>query len=185
MTTAFAPPKHTLLHFENAAFRYEPYPIGLVRPVFKDGLYEELLEAWPADSLFAFMAKLGKKYSLSEVNNSAEYQKFLERTPIWKEIHAEVKSAEFVRRVLHVLRGAGIDLGIADDVAVNPAAKGAGGLTRWAGNLQPQHATALKKRFEISMLPADGGHIKPHTDSPGKLMTLVVSFCDEREWQAS
>jgi hypothetical protein len=51
--------------------------------------------------------------------------------------------------------------------------------------LQPQRATAIKSRFEFSMLPADGGHIKPHTDSPGKLITLVVSFCDEREWQAS
>ena len=59
------------------------------------------------------------------------------------------------------------------------------GLSRWAAHLQPQRATALKTRFEFSMLPVDGGHIKPHTDSPGKLITLVVSFCDHGEWQSS
>ena len=31
-------------------------------------------------------------------------------------------------------------------------------------------------RFEFSMLPADGGSVMPHTESPGKIVTLVVSM---------
>ena len=185
MLTAWLRPKTALFRFEDAEFRYEPYPIGLALPVFEEALYRELLQAWPADRLFAFMPKLGKKYSLSEVNNAAEYHQFLQRTPIWNEVHAEVKSAAFVRRVLAVLRDAGIDLGISDEVAVNQPANGSASLSRSVATLQSQRATSLKTRFEFSMLPADGGHIKPHTDSPGKLITLVASFCDEGEWDSS
>jgi len=174
-----------LLNLEWADFRYEPYPIGIARPVFSADLYQELLESWPESGLFAFMPKLGKKYSLSEVNNAGEYHKFLERSPIWKEIYLQVKSQEFTRHVLGVLRGGGVDLGVPDDVTVNASAGGAAGSSRWATNLHPQRATGLKTRFEFSMLPADGGHIKPHTDSPGKLITLVVSFCEPREWEPS
>jgi hypothetical protein len=32
------------------------------------------------------------------------------------------------------------------------------------------------------MLPADGGHILPHTDSPNKVVTLIISMVDEGEW---
>ena len=32
------------------------------------------------------------------------------------------------------------------------------------------------------MLPAQGGHVIPHTDGAGKVVTLVVSMLDESEW---
>jgi len=171
-----------LFHCENVQFRYDPYPIGLARPVFPAGTYRELLEAWPAIELFAFMPKLGKKYSLSEVNNAAEYHDFLSRTPIWKSVYQEVKSAQFVRSALNVLSAASVDLGMPEQVPVNQSHGGGSNLSHWAPHLNPQRSTGLKTRFEFSMLPVDGGHIKPHTDSPGKLITLVVSFCDEQEW---
>jgi hypothetical protein len=184
MLTALAEPKHSLLSLASATFRYEPYPIGLARPAFTARLYDELLNSWPDADLFAFMPKLGNKYSLSEVNHPDQYHKFLQRTPVWNDVYQEVKSPQFVHSVLQMLRAGGIDLGIPDDVAVNqPANKG--GSLRWAAALDPKRAAALRTRFEFSMLPADGGHIKPHTDSPRKLVTLVVSFCDPRQWQAS
>ena len=183
MLAALLPTKTSLFDFSGAAFRYEPYPIGLARPIFSDDLFQDLLAAWPAQELFAFMPKLGKKYSLSEVNHPEKYEEFLRGTPIWKQIHTEVKSAPFVQGVLTVLREHGIDLGIPAGIPVNrPAAKKTG-LAGWAAVLHPQQATGLKTRFEFSMLPADGGHIKPHTDSPGKLITLVVSFCDPHQWR--
>jgi hypothetical protein len=40
----------------------------------------------------------------------------------------------------------------------------------------------LNARFEFSMLPADGGSVIPHTDAPGKFITLVVSMLREGEW---
>jgi len=35
---------------------------------------------------------------------------------------------------------------------------------------------ALRARFEFSTLPSDGGCIRPHTDAPTKIITLVVSI---------
>jgi 2OG-Fe(II) oxygenase superfamily len=32
------------------------------------------------------------------------------------------------------------------------------------------------------MLPADGGYIKPHTDAPNKIITLVLSMMRPGEW---
>ena len=98
MTLTLAPRDTSLFRFAKAQFRYEPYPIGLARPIFPPETYQELLAAWPGHELFAFMPKLGKKYSLSEVNNPAQYHEFLERTPSWNAVFDEVKSARTVVR---------------------------------------------------------------------------------------
>jgi hypothetical protein len=167
--------------FQSAQFRYDPFPIGCTRPIFSSELYEELQLAWPSNDLFAFMPKLGKKYSLSEVNNPDAYHAFLNRTPIWKEVYNEVKSPEFTYSVIRLLKESYIDLGIPMDVPVNQtrSSRTLEKISSWAAFLSPAKATGLKTRFEFSMLPADGGHIKPHTDSPGKLITLVVAFADD------
>jgi hypothetical protein len=36
--------------------------------------------------------------------------------------------------------------------------------------------TKLKTRWEFSLLPADGGCLRPHTDIPSKLLTVVLSM---------
>jgi hypothetical protein len=41
---------------------------------------------------------------------------------------------------------------------------------------------ALSARFEFSAMPALGGNILPHTDSPQKIVTLVVSMRNAQEW---
>ncbi len=46
----------------------------------------------------------------------------------------------------------------------------------------PADFAELSSRFEFSMLPADGGNIKPHTDAPQKLITLVFSMVLPGEW---
>lgn len=35
------------------------------------------------------------------------------------------------------------------------------------------------------MLPADGGHVLPHTDTPSKIITIVVAMLQPGEWQAA
>jgi hypothetical protein len=185
--STLAPPRCTsLLQLETGEFRYEPFPIGVTRPVFDPDVYERLLDQWPAQELFAFMPKLGKKYSLSEVNEPERYREFIQGCSIWKEFHREIKSAAFVRSVLSLLTRRHIDLGIPEDVEVNPTAPAE---RRWFGSRgraaappQEKGVRALKTRFEFSMLPADGGHIKPHTDSPGKIITLVASMVRPDEW---
>lgn len=185
MMDTIAPSRiETLFNFDAAAFRYEPFPIGVARPVFSPEVYEELVENWPDRELFAYMPTLGRKYSLSESNNGATYRQFVEQTPIWKKLYQEIKSQEFVGAVIQLLNGQHINLGIAEDVSVNPAPS----RRRWfqrtdlAHDLLNKNIRALKTRFEFSMMPADGGHIKPHTDNPDKIITLVASMVRPGEW---
>jgi hypothetical protein len=168
---------------DGACFRYEPFPIGVARPAFEPAGYEELLENWPPHELFAYMPKLGKKFSLSEVNEPGNYREFIETTPIWRRFHREIKSASFVHSVIDMLARKHIELNIVGGAPVNaPPIK-----KRWFSSGENGASggcaiRALKSRFEFSMLPADGGHIKPHTDSPGKIITLVVSMVGPDEW---
>jgi hypothetical protein len=185
MSTAVSPSSTSLFRFEESTFRYEPFPIGLTRPIFEPSLYEELLNGWPAQELFAFMPKLGKKYSLSEVNEPANYREFVECSPLWRRVHREIKSAAFVRAVLHLLTRQHVDLGISGDVAVNAPKRRWFASAGWAKGMLQKDVQALKTRFEFSMLPGDGGHIKPHTDSPGKIITLVVSIVGPGEWNSA
>jgi hypothetical protein len=40
----------------------------------------------------------------------------------------------------------------------------------------------LHTRFEFSVLKGDGGEVAPHTDTPKKIITLVLSMIREGEW---
>lgn len=40
----------------------------------------------------------------------------------------------------------------------------------------------FRSRFEFSVLPSDGGEVIPHTDSPSKIVTIVVSMTRPGEW---
>jgi hypothetical protein len=41
----------------------------------------------------------------------------------------------------------------------------------------------LRARFEFSALTIAGGSIRPHTDDPAKIVTMVISMVREDEWQ--
>jgi hypothetical protein len=172
--------------FENVKFAYEPFPIGLVTPIMEEALYDELLNSYPDLSLFKSMPYLGSKesvkYSLAELNNGENYQKFLASTPIWRQFHDWVKSPEFLVKTLKMLAKKNIELGIYD---VNLAKK-----HESAEASVPAHTAAglkipLSARFEFSVLPADGGQLHPHTDSPSKIITWVISMVRPGEWDHS
>lgn len=175
-----------LFRFDTMQFLYTPFPIGYGRGVLADDIYQELAESYPAQDLFSYMPKLGKKYSLSELNNPRQYQAFLDRSPRWRQLHDEIKSHDFAENVLDTLIQHHIDLGLRGRVAVINDRRSA-----WERRVADAWSCLrsgcprrkpLKSRFEFSMLPADEGNIKPHTDSPNKLITLVISLMREGEW---
>ncbi|HET6468620.1 MAG TPA: hypothetical protein VFG43_09610 [Geminicoccaceae bacterium] len=166
--------------YDHLSLRYEPFPIGLAKPVMDDATYRRLVEDYPPVELFAYIPKIGKKYSLSEKFNPVKYRSFVDAHPHWRELHRWIKSPEFIQGVLEALEERGVDLGLKADVsAVKQVRKLVRGLARGRLTLgQPR----LGARFEFSMLPADGGSVIPHTDAPGKFITLVVSMMKEGEW---
>jgi hypothetical protein len=165
-------------NYDHLEFRYEPYPIGLAKPLIEPGLYREMLARYPDREWFMYLEKLGHKYSLSEHFNPTTFRKFLGANPLWNDFNRWIKSRDFTRGVINALADRSLDVGYNPDMTV---------LNQWRKRLTHRgrlncSASRLISRFEFSMLPADGGNIKPHTDSPSKIITLVVSMVDEGEW---
>jgi hypothetical protein len=167
-----------MFDFRNLRFDYEPFPIGLMRPVLEQSFYDRLCETYPDRSLFEFKPELGNKYSASEVNNPENYKRFIRSTPEWSRLHAYVKGDQFIPSVLALLESHHIDLGLGrySVVSSKPIKSRASALSRVL------RRTELSARFEFSMMGADGGHILPHTDSQNKLITLVLSMMKPGDW---
>lgn len=165
-----------LLKLGGAHFRYEPYPIGIIRNIFEPSLYGRLVDNFPPADLFRFMQYHGDKWSLSEVNNPDLYYKFLRSSPDWNRLFNEVKSKDFIDQVLHSLAQSKIDLGLTSSASGST-------LRRLRDKLLGRKSPGgLRARFEFSMMSAEGGNILPHTDSPQKHITLVVSMVRPGEW---
>jgi hypothetical protein len=164
--------------YDNLEFRYEPYPIGLAKPLMASDLYREFLANYPALEQFDYLEKLGHKYSLSEHFNPRAFKRFVKSNALWKDFDKWLKSGDFVRGILGKLAKSNLDLGYDPDMTLGRQLRKRithAGRLNWS-------ASRLRTRFEFSMLPADGGHILPHTDSPSKVITFVVSMVDDGEW---
>lgn len=170
------------LDYEHLSFRYEPFPIGVARPVMGEELYRELLASYPPLELFQYFPKVGHKYSLSEKYNAAHYRRWIRQHGRWRDFHRWLKGDDFLIGLVHTLSTHYIDLGF--DPAT-PAIRRILRRLRDAGRGRTSRRSArLRTRFEFSMLPADGGHVLPHTDSASKVVTLILSMVGEHEWNA-
>jgi hypothetical protein len=168
----------SMFDFREAHFDYQPYPIGLVKNVLSPDVYKRLCDDYPSKDLFEFKPELGNKYSLSEVNNRRNFHRFVATSDTWRKFHAFIKGKTLIPEVLALLREHNIDLGIrAYRIA---STKRAGRGSSFVNRLR--RVSEVSARFEFSMMDAAGGYILPHTDSPNKLITLVVSMIRPGEW---
>lgn len=165
--------------YDHLQFRYEPFPIGIAKPAIAEDLYRELVTGYPPQELFAYLPKVGHKYSLSEKYNGGGYAQFVRSHAPWRELHAWIKSDRFIPTVMETLKAHHIDLGHKHLSDAKRALKAVRHLARARSRPLPPR---LSTRFEFSMLPADGGYIMPHTDSPTKIVTLIVSMAGDGEW---
>jgi hypothetical protein len=172
------------MHFsyENLDMRYEPFPIGLIKPVLEESLYNELLDNYPDIDLFeshAAYGKAGHKYALTEKLNPKQYYGFIRSNPLWRDFHKWVTRGSFVEEALTALRERDIDLGYEFRGRLQRLKERYKDLKN--GRLCPRQLP-LMARFEFSALPANGGEVVPHTDATRKLVTFVVSMVREGEW---
>ena len=56
----------------NLDLRYEPFPIGVARPIMGEAAYQRYLDRYPPIELFEYIPKVGNKYCLSEKYNPGE-----------------------------------------------------------------------------------------------------------------
>ena len=181
-----------ILNFEDIDFIYDPYPVGLARQVFEKDYYEKLVNTFPPQELFSFKESLGNKYSLSEINNPQKYHNYVMSCEPWREFYQWVKSESFIVEILELLSQNHINLGllaslkankIGDNQGINDQLKAL--LKSLKQSITFSNSPSLSTRFEFSMLPAKGGNIKPHTDAPSKIITLVIPIVKENEWNVS
>lgn len=173
-----------MLNFKNMAFDYEPYPIGLATPAFDPGLYSEMIKNFPPIELFATSERHGVKYFLSKKHNRGAYESFIAKTPVWREFRDYLRSRDFIFKTFDMLREHGIDLGMTRD-NMSGSSRFLEACKHIATGHLPSVRPNLTARLEFSALPADGGHLYPHTDTPKKIVTLVASITDEGEWNPS
>lgn len=169
-----------MLNLENIRFDYDPYPIGIAKNALAPDLYNELIETFPDDSVFLSMEYHGVKLSLSQLNNGRGYYAHLRANPAWRRFYHYVKSDAFVEHTLDVLKSHNVDLGLSKVPLGQRLAKRVKALRR--GSPQP-HFPSLKSRFEFSSMPITGGSIRPHTDAPSKVITMVIPMLREGEWK--
>ena len=170
-----------MIDLDAIEFQYEPFPIGLASPVIAPDLYREMVSDYPPLELFEHTPGTGLKYVLSEKNHPKAYRDYIESRPHWREFHRYLKSRDFIRYVLATLERKHIDIGLESALAPRSVivARSLAALLRGQA---PHNATRLQTTFQFSTLPGDGGFIRPHTDSPKKRITLILSILGEGEW---
>lgn len=168
--------------YEHLQLRYEPFPIGVARPLMDESLYAEMLDNYPDIELFeshAEYGKAGKKYALTEKLNPDVYYKFVKSSPVWRDFHQWVTRGSFIQDTFTALKEADVDLGYEFPSRGNRIRRRIKDFKN--GHFCPGQAP-LMARFEFSALPASGGKVVPHTDATRKVVTLVVSMVREGEW---
>ncbi len=169
-----------MIQLNKTVFDYTPFPIGVLSEAIAPDQYEKFVDSFPPPELFQFKQSLGNKYSLSEINNPDQYHSFVKSSPLWTSFHQYIKSPDFVKAVLTLLRDNNLKLGL-ENTPVKQ--KDDGGISGLLGKLGK--TPYISTRFEFSMLKGDGGYLLPHTDSPSKVITLVLTICKKNEWNLS
>lgn len=169
---------------QQVEFVYDPYPIGLIKPLMEHDLYDTLVDTFPSDELFTATPKFGVKYSLSEKYNRKQFYDFVAKTPTWRDFKRWIKSRSFIDYVDAMLRDHHIDVGMD-----RRWPRGTRKLRRVFHDIRhgrmPRLGHQIGARFEFSALPVDGGCVLPHTDNPGKVITLVVPMVKDGGWDPS
>jgi hypothetical protein len=147
-----------MFNWDNVTVRHEPFTVFYLRDLLQPHFYRELAETFPLVSQFLYRETLGNKYLLTESEGDSYYG-FVAASPPWQKFFDEIKSISFKEQILSFLR-----FHISEEIP------------------EGQSADDFISRFEFSVLPINGGSQRPHTDSPRKVVTLVLSLMKEGEW---
>ena len=172
---------------KNPEIIYKPYPLLVFNNVLDIKFYNKLLNEFPEEHKFKYLPKLGNKYSLSNKNNPKFFHKHLKDSEVWFELYQYIISKSFQKQILTLLQSYGFNLALKTDwEKTNWDIKQKFGLI--LNNLFFKRIVVsndiLDSRFEFSMMSADGGSIRPHTDAREKIVTLVLTI-DDGTWNSS
>lgn len=170
----------TYFNSTNLVLRYEPFPIGHMAPMVEPATYAEMLANWPAKELFEHVPRLGDKYTLSDKCHPAEYRRFVRSMPVWSRFDAWIKGPDFIPEIMQTLLEHHIDLGFRAGVShTKQTLKNLLAVVRGRSSHRGARYIAT---WDYQMMPAQGGHLLPHSDAPSKIVTMTLAMTDEGEW---
>jgi hypothetical protein len=174
-------------NYSNLVFDYEPYPIGVAREFIEPDYYRQLVENFPPIEIFgSFFDPESNKRGLSELYEPDSYHRFIRETPVYLDFYKYIKSPQFIRDVLNCFEQNHIELRLFESKITSSTLPLRGGAFHKLDHAlrRLRRKKGLRARFEFSRLPSNGGNIRPHTDAPSKIITLVVSILKEGEWDS-
>jgi len=164
----------------NINIHYRPFPVISLKNFIDKEYYIKLVDTFPEKELFEFKQNLGKKYSLSETNNRANYFAYIKKNEIWNKFFEIIKSKSFIQEIIDMLYENNINLGLKNSKQISLENKS---FFRNLKNIFKQNFF-IKSKFEFSMMSGNGGYILPHTDAPEKIITIVIPMLKEKEWKS-
>jgi hypothetical protein len=173
------------LNYQNFKFDYEPYPLGVAQEFIEPEFYRRLVENFPPIELFdTFFDAGSNKKALAELYRPDIYHRFIRETPVYLEFYKYIKSSEFIHDVLNCFERNFIRLNLFDSKITSSTLPLAGSMFHKIETAirRRRKKRGLRARFEFSALPSDGGNIRPHTDAPVKIITLVISILKPGDW---
>lgn len=183
-----------MIRLDHFRYEYTPFPIGVAQSAIEPSLYELLAASYPDREDFSPFRTdaTGRvtKLSLSARTEPRRLARFLDRNPRWRELHEYLYSVEFTDAILDHLEEQGIQVvrkrprGIARWIHLAAPALSHSrvpGLEKLAYHL-PRKLGGISSKLEFSAIPGSDGGLRPHTDSHGKIVTLVLAFPREGEW---
>jgi len=157
-----------LLTERDVTMRLEPFPYFFIDDYLPADLYARARSAFPVHKETDRYSN--KKQVFSAHRHPDAVRKFVDETPVWNELVSFFDSSRFVSDLNQFLRPALVK------------ARGVDGRRVWRRRdrepVRPIVDVPVVFGYEFSILE-DGAHLKPHTDSPAKLVSLLLYFPED------
>jgi hypothetical protein len=180
-----------MLNLNEFKFEYDPYPYGIARNIFDNQTYKNLVKNFPHVSKLKMLKdkyeyKVENKFSkfaLSSRNDPELFFDLIKNNDVYSNLVNYLLSYDFKINLLNILFNHNISFGITPKK------------NSWRKSLRSFLLNFIPYNFlkpvqdidiavEFSAIPINGGYLKPHTDGPHKLASIVIPIVDDY-WQDS
>ena len=173
-----------MINLEKSNFFVDPYTHCVFDNIFSENDYDDLVKNFPD---IGEMVKMEdpknnnkfNKYQLSSRNHKIRFNNFLKKNIICKKISDYLLSDFFLEYLIKILKKNNIEFGIPirkkskKRIVFDLLKKITPGYF-----IKPKEI--LNVVLEFSAIPINGGFLKPHSDGPSKLASIVIPIRDQK-----
>ena len=175
-----------MINLNELKIEYRPFPHGTFSNVFDENVYKKIVREFPSPPILGTRDHFGGKLYISEQPNvKAEFFDILSKSTVYTQLYEYIKSKIFLQQLLDKLNEENIDVQNTSQQILS--------LSRFSNlyffkknllklKLKLINTSYVTARFEFSFISLDGvACLRPHTDSPQKILSLVVPILSDYE----